>query len=157
MPARAASSSTTSAGLISRKRGDTWSISITGLGDLTGYTKIYFTIKENPGDALSAGEDDDESIVQVCLASPSVSDGLLYVNKAAPASPVVAADGSITIDDLTAGDITITVKARATALCSINYGLFYDVSWADASSPAVVSTPSEGAFVLTGDVTKAVS
>lgn len=81
---------------------NTWTIALTGVGDISSRTALYFTAKKNPED-----DPDTASIVQV-----EETDGLLYINGAAG----TAAHGSITVTDATAGDLTIVVSASATGI-----------------------------------------
>ena len=85
------------------QRGDTLSLSITGLGDISGRDSLYFALKNN----LNLDTD-----AQALLLLEEAA-GLTVLNGAAHAT---VADGSITIDDAVAGDITITIKPAATAL-----------------------------------------
>ncbi len=85
------------------QRGDTLSITLTGLGDISGRSKLYFAIKDNAlGDADGAA-----------LLFLEETAGLTVVNRAPHST---TANGSIVVDDEVAGNITITVKPAATAL-----------------------------------------
>jgi hypothetical protein len=123
------------------KRGDTWTISFTGLGSIANRTKLWFSVKGSDGDA------DTESLVQI-----EESTGLVYLSGAPAAT---AADGSLVVDDQAAGDITITLKPAATAVLEALEGLSYDVQV--LTSAGAISTKTEGAFTITGDVTRATS
>ncbi|MBU0494101.1 MAG: hypothetical protein KKA73_04905 [Chloroflexi bacterium] len=124
-------------------RGTTWTINLTGLGDLSARSKLYFTVKRATGDP------DDESILQV-----EVPAGMLYWLGATAAS---AANASIAIDDESAGDITITVKPAVTLYAQPLKDLTYDVKMLDTNG--VVSELTRGArkFDIEADVTRAVS
>lgn len=74
---------------------DTFSVPITGLGSLTGYTEIYFAVKE------TAGDSDNDALILI-----SIGTGMERVAKQAAAS---ALDGSITIDNMANGDITVAI------------------------------------------------
>lgn len=136
---------TTETGHISRKRGDTWGISITGLGALTGYTSLWFTLKVRPSEADSA------AIVQIKLNATGLSDGLLYVNGAAASNEAL---GSITIDDLAAGNITIALDQSITASLPIASGLYYDVQ---TLISAATNTPDSGSFDIVEDITRSIT
>jgi hypothetical protein len=136
---------TTETGHISRKRGDTWGISITGLGALTGYTSLWFTIKTDPSHVDSA------SIVQIKLNATGLLDGLLYVNGAAASNEAL---GSITIDDLAAGNITIALDESITASLPIASGLYYDVQ---TLISAATNTPDSGSFDIVEDITRSIT
>jgi len=127
--------------VVTIKRGDSLSLSITGLGDLTNKSKLWFTVKDNLADADSA------AIIQI-----DDDTGLLYLNAAAAA---VAANGSITIDDAVAGDITVALDEAETDDLVPAIGLTYDVQMLDTSND--VSTLTEGPCNITGDVTRAIT
>lgn len=61
---------------IALHRGDTLSASLTGLGNLTGYTKLWFTVKRQ------LSQSDTNSIIQI--VNPG---GLIYLNGAASTLP----------------------------------------------------------------------
>lgn len=124
-------------------RGDTWTVAITGLGDLTGYVSLDITVKQH----LRAG--DADALLQVRKNASGTNDGLLTLAGAAG----TAAQGSITINSLAAGNITLTVAAASTA--QLDPGTYkYDIQRIAAAG---VSTLSEGVFVVAADVTRAVS
>ena len=126
-------------GTITQHRGDDWSFSITGLGGITGNTKVWFTAKKG------TGHKDESALIQI------EKTGLLYIN----GSSGTAANATLTVDDESAGDITITVKAEETAkLDEIETGR-YDVQWKNAAGE--IKTLSSGAFILTEDVSRATS
>jgi len=81
--------------------GDEFEQAITGLGDLTGYSDIVFTLK--------SAESDADTAAKVYL---SKNNGLTRLNGAAYGTP---ANGTITIDNATNGDITIRISSAATA------------------------------------------
>ena len=74
-------------------RGDTWSEYIQRLGDITTATEIWFTAKRDKDDLDAAAD---------ILISQTV--GLEYIDQAAAAIP---ANGSITVNDATKGNITV--------------------------------------------------
>lgn len=123
-------------------RGDTVSIAIAGLGDLTGNSKVWFTAKTNQTDA------DTAAILQVEKTA-----GLIYLNGAAAATPTNA---SLSVDVIGTGDITITLKPALTAALSPVNGLLYDVQWLDGS--AHIHTLTYGQCNVTGtpDITRAI-
>jgi hypothetical protein len=136
----------TAAGTISVRRGDTMSQAITGLGDLTGYTTIDFTVKEHEDDL------DSEAIIWIRLNASGVDDGLLRFNGAATTGD--EDDGAITVDVLGDGDITITLDETRTDDLAVRGGLVYDVQTIISGS---VSTLSKGTVNITADVTRAVT
>lgn len=117
-------------------RGDTVSISLTGLGSLAGMEKLYFSVKDNYRNA------DSESIIMI-----EAGTGLVYINGAIATTP---ANGSLIIDDESAGDITITLKAVESAklVCKPYY---CDIQIITASG---VFTLHSGNFVVVGDITR---
>lgn len=136
-------SDATASGAITRKRGNSWSISLT-LGAITGYTSLWFTVKRSYDDADSA------ALLQVKLNSPSAADGLLYVNGATATD---ATKASITVSDATTGAIVVAVDETITDdLAPGTY--YYDVQALISGS---VSTPDAGTFTLTADVTRSVT
>lgn len=129
-------------------RGDTFSATLTGITIPTDWTKLVFTAKRGLSDA------DTASVVQIVLTNPSAgTDGLKYLEGAAPASPVVAADAALTVPGLTS--LTITMKPHATKELGIGSGWFYDVQ-ADYGAASNSTTVCAGAFAVDADVTRAV-
>jgi len=141
----AASTESTTAAKITRTRGNTWTITITGLS-LAGYTTIDFVIKDDVSDA------DTSAVLWVRKNASGLSDGLLKLNKAAIASPVVATDASMVVGD-DDDSVTITVKPVVTkdiAPKKRRYDLQTIIS-------SVIDTPSKGTFTVDGDITRATS
>ena len=126
--------------MISIHRGDTLTASITGLGDISARTKLWFSVKENKSDA------DTSAIIMI-----EESSGLIYLNGAAAS---VAGNGSITVSDASAGDITVTLAAAETDDLIPQGGLYYDVQMLSAAG---VETLSDGPAAVVADVTRAVS
>lgn len=133
----------TAAGSIARRRGDSWSISLT-IGAITGYTSLWFTAKWDRDNT------DAESVLQVKKNASGSGDGLLYVNGATAAN---AALGSITVTDATTGAIVIAVDETVTDDLS-PAGIYYDVQVLNAGS---VSTLDSGTLTISADVTRAVA
>jgi hypothetical protein len=102
---------------ITIRRGDTYSLSLTGLGNLTGYTSLWFTIKDDYSLA------DSEALTQVRKNASGLDDGLIYINR----TVATASHGSITVDDADTGAITITLDEVATKLLPVGDGYKYDV------------------------------
>lgn len=122
-------------------RGDTMSVSLTGLGSLADNIKVYFTVKNHEADADSA------STLMV-----EKTDGLKYINGAAA---VTAGNGTLVIDDEPTGNITITVAAVEIAKLGLG-SYVYDVQIV-RSSGIPVTTLAKGSFIVTDDITRAVS
>lgn len=120
-------------------RGDTFVASLTGMGSLVGRDILWFTVKDSRSDT------DAQAIIQIIEGT-----GLVRLNGAA----ATAADGSLVVDDETAGDVTITLAATATALLRVSKGLDYDIQMADG---IVVTTKTEGDFAVPADVSRSTS
>lgn len=119
-------------------RGDSLSASLTDVGALTGYSKVYFTVKRDHDDA------DAVSIIQIEKTA-----GLKYIDGAAA---VTSANGSITITDEATGDITIALDEAETA--KLDAGVYYyDVQI--VRTAGTVSTLTTGEFTVSADVTRA--
>jgi hypothetical protein len=104
-------------------RGDTFSGSITDIGALTDYVSIDFTVKE------AYSKTDDEATIRIRKNASGTSDGLMRLNGAAALSSAL---GSIAIDDLATGDITITLDETATD--DLSTGTYvYDIQMISAS------------------------
>lgn len=125
-------------------RGDTLDASLTGLGSLSGYVSIDFTVKEKKSDS------DNDALIRIRLNASGSSDGLLRFNQAAASDDT---QGSITIDDEADGDITIALDASLTDDLKAQSGLYYDVQLITASA---VSTLTYGGLEVTADVTRTV-
>lgn len=126
------------------QRGDTLSIALTGLGSLSGYTSLDFTVKEATHDA------DIDAVLCIRKNASGSGDGLLILNGS---GSVTAGDGSITIDDAALGNITIALLAADTRLFLPN-NCIYDVQMIDASG---VSTLRQGTFIIQADVRRAIA
>jgi len=131
---------TSSTGAIRRTRGDSWSITITGLPDNTGYASMWFTLKDKKSDSDSA------SRIQIKKNTSGSDDGLLYVNGAAASD---ATKGSITINSTTS--ITIAVDESITDDMPAPFGGYYDVQTLISGT---TNTPESGAFEITADITR---
>lgn len=122
-------------------RGDTWDQAFTGLGNITGRTKLWFTAKVSEQDL------DTAAIIQIEEGA-----GLLYLNGAAPVS---AADGSITVTNATTGALTIHLEEARTAELVPATGLWYDIQW--RSSGGDTRTIVSGRLTVARDVTRVTS
>jgi hypothetical protein len=133
--------------LVTIHRGDTLELTFTGLGDISAYSKIWFTVK-GPSSSIA----DSASDIMVRLDVSGTADGLLY---AAGAAPDDVGNGSITIDDSSDGDITVNISAVETAKLTPGGNRRYDVQMLDTSD--VVSTLVYGGCTIIQDVTRASS
>ena len=125
-------------------RGTTWSISLTGLGDISAYDTIYFSVKEKLSDADSSAY----------LRVRNAASGLERFNKAAPTA---AANGTIAIDDAGAGNITITVQEEETVNAPLLDAFYYDVKGVDDDGNVDLLSVGSGQFTVAGDVTRAIT
>jgi hypothetical protein len=120
-------------------RGDTWTQVITGMGDLTAATDIWFGVKTDPDDT------DNEALV---LISETV--GLERINGAAAAVP---GNGSITVIDAAGGIIQVDLDEVETAK------LVPDKRFWDAQKlvTGTVTTPRAGRISVIADIVRATS
>ena len=124
--------------MISQHRGDTWAITLAGLGGMTGYANVWFTIKQTQADK------DTNAVLQV----DSDTGLLVYAGWGGGA----ASGATLTVTDEAAGDILLAVKSWVTAALPI--GTFaYDVQVLIGST---VETLSGGKFTITADITRAI-
>lgn len=124
---------------ITAQRGDSLSISLTGLGDISTRTKLWFTVKTGTTVA------DTASTVQI-----EETAGLLYLNGAAGTS----GNGVITVTDAATGALTITLQEADTANLTIG-DYVYDVQVLTAAG--AVSTLTAGIFIVSADVTRSIT
>ena len=122
------------------RRGDTLSLDVEKLGDVSGRANLWFTVKDDKSDA------DTSADVQI-----DETTGLLYIAGTAAATP---GNGSIVVTDATLGNLTITLAAVESAKLTDRGRFHYDIQML---AGAVVTTPKEALAVVTGDVTLAVS
>ncbi len=121
-------------------RGDTWSQIITGMGDLTAATDIWFGVKADPDDA------DSESIF---LISETV--GLERINGAVAAVP---GNGSITVvAPATRGVIQVDLDEVETAKL-VPDKRFWDAQRLVAGR---MTTPKAGRISISADIVRAVT
>jgi hypothetical protein len=126
---------------ITAQRGDTLSAALENIGALTNNSKLWFTVKDDHDDA------DSTALIQI-----EKTGGLLYINGAAA---VTSANGTLTVDDIPTGDITIVLAAAETAKLSAG-SYYYDIQILRSSGTAV-STLTSGTFIVAADVTRAVA
>lgn len=124
---------------ITRTRAATWSIAITGLGDVSARSspKLWFTIKSKLD-----GEDDRDALLQI-----TETGGLLWLNGRSYGTP---GHGSITVSDAAAGNITIAVDEDVTRQLKSANGLHYDIKMMASGS---LTKLSQGKFTITNAVT----
>ena len=121
-------------------RGDTWSIAFERLGDISSRDNLWFTLKDDFDD------EDSSALVQI-----DEGDGLLYIDGAAAST---AANGSITVTDATAGNLTVALEAEESAKLDNVGALHYDIQEIEGTT---VTTLVRGRAQVIADATKAVS
>lgn len=123
-------------------RGDTWTISITGLGDIsTARTKLWFSVKKTKRFT------DAQATVQI-----EEGVGLAVLNGADASAR--AANGSLTVDDATLGNITIVLdEVETDDIEEIRNG-YYDVQVLMGGN---VTTLTSGEFDVPLDVTRSIT
>ena len=124
---------------ITAQRGDTLLVNLTGLGDLSGRTKLWFTVKSSRGHA--------DSQATIPLEETA---GLTVVNGAAYAATT---DGEIDVTDEAEGDLTITVAEDVTDDL-IPSAYFFDIQ---RLAGGVVTTLTEGSLTVNADITRAIA
>lgn len=122
------------------RRGDSFSVTFTGLGDISGRTKLWLTVKEEYAHADSAATFQIEETA-----------GLLYIDGSVAET---AGNGVITVDDEVAGDVTATVAKAETPQLRPNNALVYDVQVLDDDE---ITTLTAGDAEVTADVTRVVA
>jgi hypothetical protein len=118
-------------------RGDKLVVNLTGVGALTGRTKLWFTAKRSKDDS------DAHSIIQI-----EETDGLLYLNGEEAEDEE---QGAIDVTVESTGSLTITVLGLATAQLA-EETLFYDIQILDAESNPI--TRASGTLQVVADVTR---
>jgi hypothetical protein len=119
-------------------RGDVLAQSITGLGTLAGRTKLVLTIKRDVDDA------DADALLQI-----EESDGILVWLGAVPEDIL---DGSLTVDDEDAGDVTLALAGSLMAQLPVRTTLHYDIQMILDGEPVTVT---QSTCRLQADVTRA--
>jgi hypothetical protein len=118
-------------------RGDTLSISFTGLGNISTRTKLWFTLKNKFDD------NDSQALIQI-----EETAGLMWINGVAGTSNL----GSFVVTDAVTGAATLTLSASETAKLPMGGNKKYDVQKAVNST---ITTLTEGSANIVGDVTNA--
>jgi hypothetical protein len=114
-----------SAGHLTITAGLTFDESVSGLTISADWWAAIWTLKANVRDA------DTAALVQMRVTNPAaVTDGLQRVNGAAPAAPIAAADGELTVNQA-GGAITVWLSDELTALLAAAVDLGWDVKFID--------------------------
>jgi hypothetical protein len=119
-------------------RGDTFSVSLTGLGNIENRTALWLTAKSRTSDADSAA-----------LFQVTEDDGLTVIMGAAAQ---VAANGSLVVTNEATGAATLTLAAEETAKLPRLKDAAWDVQMAVDD---VITTLAVGELEVTADVTRA--
>ena len=114
------------AGHLTITAGLTFSESVTGLTIPADWVAAIWTLK------TSASEEDADALVRLRATNPedAETDGLEWLNGAAPASPMTLADGSLTVDQA-AGSVEIWLSDELTAELAETTGIGWDVKFID--------------------------
>ena len=133
--------STNDAGVLTITRGVTFAATVSGLTISATWAKLYFTLKESDYD------DDDDAIVQIVETNPGAgTDGLLYLNSAAIASPITVADGTLTVNQA-GGTVAIAITDNATVKLAKASGLVWDIKTKDAAGATVENATGTASIV----------
>jgi len=133
--------STYTDGVLYLNAGDSISEDLTYLGDLTGRTLLWVTLKKSLSDVDSA------ALIQI-----EETAGLLYINGTAG----TAGNGSITVTGAAAGNLTWALEAIESVKLIATAGKCYlDVKWADAAGD--IWTLHRKKVLFTADSTRAVA
>jgi hypothetical protein len=133
--------STYTDGVLYLNAGDNISEDLTYLGDLTGRTKLWVTLKKSLSDA------DGAALIQI-----EETAGLIYINGVAG----TAINGSITVTGVAAGNLTWAIEAsESVKLVGTSGKCYLDVKWADAAGDKW--TLHRKKVTVTADSTRAVA
>lgn len=118
---------------------------ISGLAIPAAWTKLYFTVKQDPGQA-----DADAIIQMVETATPAGTDGLLRLNGAAG----TAANGTLTVSQAT-GTVVIDLVDDTTAVLALATGLHWSLKALYSTSASILL--AKGTLNVRGQATAAMS
>ena len=121
-------------------------VTLEGLTDFTGWSKLWFTGKNSASDA------DADAIIQLVVCNPAkpTTDGLLYLQGKSQKNT----DGSITIISTTSIEIKIAAEAATNLIPALTAVGVWDVK--AIVSGKVVPVSEGGALYITGAVTRAI-
>lgn len=128
---------------ITQTRAVDWSFSITGMGNIAARDTFYFTLKRRT--ILP----DSEALVQI-----EETAGLVFIN-GKPAGVAGAANGTLTVTDAVAGDVTVTLTAEESAKLAAEAGLDYDFKMITVAG--AVQQMTAGKFNISSVVTEAIT
>lgn len=121
------------------KRATDATIEVFGVGDLTGRSSLYFTVKYMKDKDTAA---DMHSVIQI-----EETAGLLYINQVEADTP---ANGSIVVSDALAGTMTIKLSAAETDKLTPNESYVYDIKMDN-------DVMAEGKLLISTAVTRTVT
>ena len=123
--------------MLELQRGDTLDQDVVGLGDISTADDLWFTLKKQLSDSDASAE------IQISLLG-----GLLAIAGATAGTP---ANGSITITDLVAGNITVALTAVEMAKLDVDFVGHWDVQ---SLTGVTVVTRTRGNARILGDSTR---
>lgn len=124
-------------GDITAYRGDSFSVTLTGLGNVTARTKLWFTAKRR------TGQTDAQAEIQIIEGT-----GLTVIAGGSP----TAGNGSLTVTNAATGAVTLALAAAETAKIPAGDMLHWDIQMATAAG---VLTLAVGTLTFSADVTLA--
>jgi hypothetical protein len=130
------------AGVLTLIQSVTFNATVSGLTISGTWAKLYFTLK------YSEYDDDPDAIVQIVASNPAapLADGILYLDGAAPVSPITYASGALTVSQA-AGTVVIAITDNATALLAKASDLVWDIKTKDAAGATVQNTTSTASIL----------
>lgn len=120
-------------------RGCHWSFQVQNLGDLGGYTEIWFTLRKR--------QDDKQSNSALHI---SLTEGLIIANKSTTVTP---SDASLTVSGQ---NVTIQAKQAVTQFIEPGENYNYDLKGRNAAGQTIMLHESDK-FIVKRDVTRKVS
>ena len=140
--------SSNNAGVLTFTKGVTFAATVSGLTISGTWSKLYFTLKESDYDT------DDLALLQLVVTNPGAgTDGLLYLDGSAIASPVVVSDGTLTVSQV-AGTVAIAITDNATVWLNKTSSLVWDIKTKDTAGATVQN--ATGTASITQSVTQAI-
>jgi len=127
---------------ISIYRDTTWVMAIENLGSLANRSKLWFTIKRDYDDI------DEDAMMQVEEGA-----GLIYAD-GLPA--VTSSWGTLVVDDVPTGDITVTIAANAQSALQLSNRYVYGIKILRSTGTAI-SYLGGGSLVVLGAATRSIT
>lgn len=123
------------------QRGDTLVIALTGLGNITTRTKLWFALKDHRNDADSEAQ----LIVEETAGLQVVAGG----------TPVTGDTATLVVTNATTGAATITISAQASMKLAEAKRAVWDMQMTTAAG--VVTTLTQGDATVVSDVTRRIT